>query len=163
MRACCHSVSSFDHVVTQWMSTTTGVCGSAWNSTHIHFPSSDPPSCSANPRMETHLRRRPRRQHRKVRHQVLSRRDGRAPPLGPVATTESSRDGRLVDHERTPGPLDRPLLERGDALLQPGERIHPGSELPNGGRVPLDFRTEIVNFGGDLLDADAQLADGQVV
>ena len=43
-----HSVSSFDQVVTQWMSTTTVVCGSAWNSAHVHFASSDPPSCSAS-------------------------------------------------------------------------------------------------------------------
>src|SRR5262245_23253269 len=35
----------FLHLVTQWMSTVSSVFGSAWNSSQLHFPTSDPPSC----------------------------------------------------------------------------------------------------------------------
>ena len=39
------TVPSLLHLVTQWMSTVTSVCGSAWNSSQVHLPASDPSSC----------------------------------------------------------------------------------------------------------------------
>src|SRR5258708_40146525 len=44
----CHAVSSFDHLVTQWISVFTVVCGSASNSSQVHLPISEAPDSSAN-------------------------------------------------------------------------------------------------------------------
>ena len=47
------TVPSLLHLVTQWMSTVSSVRGSAWNSSQVHSPRSDPPSC----KVRVHLSR----------------------------------------------------------------------------------------------------------
>ncbi len=42
----CHSVSNFDHVVTQWMSVVTRVCGSALNSSQVQVLTGRGPTLS---------------------------------------------------------------------------------------------------------------------
>jgi hypothetical protein len=68
---------------------------------------------------------------------------------------------RMLSFARRGGPPSSggPLLERGDPLLQPTERFHPGRKLPDGCGVLLDLRAELVNLDADLLDAHPELAD----
>ena len=66
-------VSSFDQVVTQWMSTVISVCGSLPNSSQLHLPSSEPSSCSAKLQLASFgCWRRPGRQHGEVVRQMLA-------------------------------------------------------------------------------------------
>ena len=81
----CQCVSSFDHVVTQWMSTLISVCGSALNSSQLHSPSSDAAVLQREaPAGEVGFRASARPKAR----------ESRIPDAGPAARGRFARRGR---------------------------------------------------------------------
>src|SRR4029450_9592792 len=120
-----HSVSSFDQVVTQWMSTTTLGCGRAWDSAHgaagdatddLRLRQRLNPGPRPlreqraallrreRPRREVDLRRRSCGQDWEIIDQMLTRRHARAPRVGRAAPSESPRDRWVVRHMSAAAP-----------------------------------------------------------
>jgi hypothetical protein len=73
-----HTLSSFDHRVTQWMSEVIVTRGSAMNSAHVHVISRSTRPCSGTSSGRIEARRTTVGQDRPLRGEDLARRDARA-------------------------------------------------------------------------------------
>jgi hypothetical protein len=83
-------VPSFDHFVTQWMSTVNVSDGSARTRSQVHERGSTAPVDREAPLLERRVRRRAGREHREVVDDVLAGRDPRRVDVAAGAAAEAT-------------------------------------------------------------------------